>query len=245
MSKLDSILGKPRMIENVGLIYPVKIRDWEAFEEYGSIFQFKKEHFTKEQNDDTLLETIFKQGDSMLLLILVKALSIVLKIDEGLISPFANDGNVGFVLGGANTDYCIDQHNFDEVKQVILEQNLLIEPRVFKNKMFEEVANKWLEMQTKDGISLTLEDKLSTVAVWYGKRPSDFLDYTYYEFEAIFQRICQFQSFSSQSIMFANPYMDASNMKLIHFAESINLRKDPYEGFDKGIDLKTLKESVN
>lgn len=245
MSKLNSILGEPRIVENVGLIYPVKVRDWEEFEQYSAVFQFKKGHFTKEENDDTLLETIFKQGDPMLIAVLIEALSIVLKIDKELISPYVNKGKIGFVLGGADSDNYIDQYNFDEVKQVILEQNLLIEPRVFKNKMFEEAANKWLEVQSRDGISVTLEDKLSTVAVWYAKRPSDFLDYSYYEFEAIFQRICQFQEFSSQSIMFANPHADFSNMKFIHFAESINLRKDPYEGFDKGIDLKNLKESVN
>jgi len=248
MSKLTNIFGKSQYVEGIGEIYPIKVSEWEEFSEYCTILQLKKEHFTKGKPTEMKhLEVLFTQNEIMIIHALKQTLKMALHIEHDMFDPFANGetGRLGFAITEGEKFKIIDQDNFDEIRRIILNQNLLIEPRVFKNKYIEESYEAWLKTQSGKGVEITFEAKLTTVAAWEGKRPKDYLDYTYYELEAIFQRINKFFEFTSQSMMLANPYADPSSMKMIHFAESINLYRDPSEEFDKGIDLKTLKESVN
>ena len=153
-------------------------------------------------------------------------------------------GYYGYLINNDETGE-LNRDNYDKFRSVVMEQNLLIEPKVYKNPTVAAWAEKAAKAKSKDGISVTLEDKITTIATMDGRDFKDYDDYTYYQLEAKFERISKIEESRSQSIMFANPYADFSKMKLVHFAESINLRKDPYKDlFKDSSKLSKLEQGV-
>ncbi|WP_425203604.1 hypothetical protein [Priestia megaterium] len=245
MSHLKNLRGKPTFIEGIGNVYPIKIRDWEKFDNLKELISVKKEHFFIEdeaiKNFDLIMahaisdiEVRYKVEELLKLTLRCEMLNLV-KDDLGY---------YGYIVANEETGE-ITRDNYDKFRSVVMEQNLLIEPKVFKHPAVAKQAEKAMKERAKGGITITLEDKITTVATMDGRDFEDYEDYTYYQLEAKFERISKIEESRSQSIMFANPYADFSKMKLVHFAESINLRKDPYKDlFKDSSKLKKLDKAV-
>jgi hypothetical protein len=85
-----------------------------------------------------------------------------------------------------------------------------------------------------------MEEMLSTVSVFTGKHYWDLKDYTIYQLRSDFNRICKIEEYRTQSMVFANPYADLSKFKMDHFAEKIDMYKNPYDDVFK--DKSTMKK---
>ncbi|TPF17933.1 hypothetical protein [Priestia megaterium] len=232
MSSLKNIRGEPTFVEGIGNIYPIKIRDWEKFDSSKELISVKKEHFQIEDEKFTNFDVILLSASQNhgVLDKFKEVLKLTLKCE--LIELQEHNGRCYFLIGNEETGR-IDSDNYDVFRSTVMEQNLLIEPKVYKNPTVAAWAEKVMKKRAEGGISVTLEDKITTVATMDGRDFQDYDDYTYYQLEAKFERISKIEESRSQSMMFANPYADFSKMKLVHFAESINLRKDPYKDLFK------------
>ncbi|MFK7678823.1 hypothetical protein ACI3ER_12335 [Bacillus sp. Wb] len=245
MSHLKNLRGEPTFIEGIGNVYPIKIRDWEKFESMKEMIVIRKEHFYIKdeaiENFDIIMANVennYQVKDKF-----ESLLSLLLKCD--LLEKTRDDkGYSSYLIGNDETGE-ITRDNYDKFRSVVMEQNLLIEPKVYKNAVFAQWAEKSAKANSNGAISITMESKISTVAAMEGRDFEDYDNYTYYQFEDRFNRICKIEESRSQSIMFANPYADFSKMKLVHFAESINLRKDPYKDlFKDSSELGKLDQAV-
>lgn len=227
MDDLRNLFGEPKFVEGIGDVYPIQLSDWTIFNFYSPVIQLRLEQFENRTDDMTLFDCLIREGkkDQRILIMLKEALHMILKVED--IAFGESDGQHRFVYG---EEYEINRENYDEFRKVVMEQNLMIEPKIYKNKLMQKWAEMALKARSSKGIEMTFEDKITTLAAWDGNKPTFYKDYTYYQFEAMFQRMCQFKNFDSQSIMMANPYAAESVSKSMeHFAQSINLRKDPYD----------------
>lgn len=235
MSSLSHIFQKPNKIENVGEIYPVLLKDYDEFMDKANLLSYSYSHFDVEAVSNSLqmpkediklldlLMIISTQTDSAELAFdnLNVVFSIVLK--KKVDYSFGENG-LYFVCGD---EYLIDRNNYDEVRKVIMEQNLIFEPKVFKSKIAQEWAERVLQTRARSAVNITIEDMVTTVAVLSGKHYWDLENYSYYQLKAEFSRINKIKNYETNSMLLGNPY--ASDVKLDHYAENMEMFKSPYD----------------
>lgn len=236
---LNHIFGKPTYIDSVGNIYPVRMKDWDKFEENVRPLLLTKKHFQIEENIP-LLDLIVSLGFQEYTVInnLESIFKIVLRT-ENVVFVF-DEQRYAFII---NEKSVIHNRNYDEVRKVIMEQNLLFEPKVYKSKMMQEWAEKVLEARKKNAPNITLEEKINTIAAFNGKHYWDLEEYTIYQIEAEFARISAIKHYDTTSHLFARDYVNPADIKLDHFAEKIDLFKNPYDDLFKSKDkLKNINK---
>jgi hypothetical protein len=222
---INNLFGEPFFIERIGNVYPIRLIDWEKFESVIPVILQSEKHF----------ET---NGDFPLLDILIRGISdeaIVISLEIIFRLALRND-DVKFVVYDGNQykfqiddEHSITVENFPLIRNVIMQQNILFEPKIYKNKEVQKWAEKVLAARGKNAPNITMEDMLSTVSVFTGKHYWDLKDYTIYQLKSDFNRICKIEEYRTQSMVFANPYADLSKFKMDHFAEKIDMYKNPYD----------------
>jgi hypothetical protein len=228
---LDNILNKSIFVENFGNIYPVKLKNWDEFELNLNPVILGKDHIPLNIEDDfPLLDRLFALGrqDENVFMNLCKVFNIIAQSQKFQLLV----GEQDYVFVNENNQI-INRENYDGIRQIILQQNILFEPKIYKNPTIKKWAEKVLASRGKNAPNVTLEDKLSTVSVFSGKHYWELADYTMYQLNYDFNRICKVKNYDTQSMMFANPYADLSKFKLEHFAENINMYENPYDGIFK------------
>lgn len=237
---ISDIFSKPHYIKGIGEIYPVQLKDWEEFNICLNFLMLSEKHFETNENVPLFDMLIFGLKDIPIIDILLNAFKIVLRnenIDYTTMEYFH-----GFII---DENYTITHQNYNELREVILRQNLVFEPKVYKDKLMQEWANKVLEARNKNALNVTLEDMISTVAMVSGKHYWDLEKYTIYQIQQEFQRIMKYADYNSRMIMFANPYMDHSKISTEHFVENIDMYKSPYDDLFKSKDkLSNINKAI-
>jgi hypothetical protein len=233
---INNLFGEPFFIEGIGNVYPIRLIDWEKFESVIPVILQSEKHF--ETNGDYPLLDILIRGISDEAI--VKSLEIIFQL------ALRND-DVKFVVYDGNQykfqiddEHSITPENFPHIRNVIMQQNILFEPKIYKNPEVAKWAEKVLAARGKNAPNITIEEMLSTVSVFTGKHYWDLKDYTIYQLKSDFNRICKIEEYRTQSMVFANPYADLSKFKMDHFAEKIDMYKNPYDDVFK--DKSTMKK---
>jgi len=232
---LLNIFQKPREYESFGKLYPIRMKDWDEFEDYVQILMLSNAQFEGDDGSPLFrkLVAIGSQNNDLIfglqnLFNLVTRTSTFTIKFEGDDYWFSNDkGQI------------VNEFNYDELRKVILHQNLLIEPKIFKNKLMQEWADKVLKARQKDSANVTLEDMITSVAALSGKDYEKLSTYSIYQLKSEFYRWQQIKSFDAMSNLYGNPYA-ASEVKLPQFAEYLDLYADPYKDVfksDKGMNI--------
>lgn len=225
---LSNIFQKPSKIKDLGFVYPVKLRDWDEFEENVTPLMYSKNHLPTEEDIPLLDRLIFGLGDPKIIESLLKVFNIVFRCKGFTI--VSDESVYGFLN---ENKQIIHTQNYEEIRQIILHQNILFEPKIYKTPALQKWAEKVLKARGKNSPNVTIEDMLSTVSVMSGKHYWDLEEYTIYQLRYDFNRICKIKNFESQSMMLANPYADMSKMKYEHFAENFDMYENPYDGLFK------------
>lgn len=220
-----NLFGEPFFIEGIGNIYPIRLIDWEKFESVIPVILQSEKHF----------ET---NGDFPLLDILIRGISdeVIVKSLEIIFQLALRNEDVKFVVYDfdkykfqIDDEHSITADNFPLIRNVIMQQNILFEPKIYKNPDVAKWAEKVLAARGKNAPNITMEEMISTVSVFTGKHYWDLKDYTIYQLKSDFNRICKIEEYRTQSMVFANPYADLSKFKMDHFAEKIDMYKNPYD----------------
>jgi hypothetical protein len=233
---INNLFGEPFFIEGIGNVYPIRLIDWEKFESVIPVILQSEKHF----------ET---NGEFPLLDILIRGISdeVIVKSLEIIFQLALRNEDVKFVVYDfdkykfqIDDEYSITVDNFPLIRNVIMQQNILFEPKIYKNKEVQRWAEKVLAARGKNAPNITIEEMISTVSVFTGKHYWDLKDYTIYQLKSDFNRICKIEEYRTQSMVFANPYADLSKFKMDHFAEKIDMYKNPYDDVFK--DKSTMKK---
>jgi hypothetical protein len=238
---LSNIFQKPFELKGLGIVYPVKLINWDEFEENVSPIMLSKNHLelTIDQDLPLLDRVVIGLQDDRVINSLCKVFDIVLKSNSFKIIV----GNDSYMFMNEN-DQIVDSTNYDELRRIILHQNILFEPKVYKTPALQKWAEKVLKARGKNAPNVTIEDMLSTVSVMAGKHYWDLEQYTIYQLRYDFNRICKIKNYETQSLIFSNPYADLSNVKLDHFAENVDMYENPYDGVFKENKLTKLNSAI-
>jgi hypothetical protein len=239
MNKTEYIFAKPQYVAGVGNIYPVRLKDYDDFQECGGILYISKKHFG--DSEHPLLDMLFSSLKSLALteqqLInkLTKLFSIVLR-EEVFFG--CKDKFYGFLV---DHERYIDKKKYEQVREIIMKQNLMFEQKVYKNKLVQEWAEAAMEAKMKNTANITIEDMITTVSVVKGKDYDEMQEkYTIYQLYADFYRIRKIKKFDTDTL-----FCTVSNEVTVEdFAESLDLFKNPYDDLFVSKDKLKKLDSV-
>lgn len=240
MDSVKYILRKPDYVDGVGEIYPITLENYDEFMNMTNIISLSYDHFQEViENNERKIILARQMGidpDDIRLYDLIKFLSLEF---ENPLVMFRNLENV-FSLVLQNTvkfnsqlqTFIIDESgeinrdNYDIVREIIMRQNLLFVPKVYKNKLMQEWAEKALKARAKNSIDSTIEDMITTVSVLGGKTYDQLKKYTIYQLKAEFNRILKIETFRSYQLY---KIAGAEDIPNVHFAENIDMFINPYD----------------
>lgn len=229
MEKLKYIFAQPDYIEgydknNPIYIYPVRLKDYDKFIEVSHLLHISKNHF--EENENPLLVLVFMcmQQLNLTLEEMIRKLEDTFSIVTRKDVKFTSNKNFeGFVIDSTNI---ITTQNYEQIREIIMKQNLIFEQKVYKNKLVQEWANKVLESKSKNSAKISIEDIITTVSVYKGKDYEELIEYTIYQLYADFYRIRKMKKYDTDTL-FAT--VSAEKFTIEDFAEEINMFKSPYD----------------
>lgn len=234
METVKYILALPDYIDNVGYIYPIRLKDYDLFSQCTIPLYYSKFDFDEEIQHYPLLDLIVTSGlqnpniihSLQTLFSLATRKKVTFALKEDSLDDYS------FVI---DDEHSITRDNYDVVRQTLMKQNLIFEQKKFKNKIVAEWAEKVIKARAKNGIKMTIEDMISTVSIYKGASYDDLAEQTLYQLNADFQRLNKFKSYDTSISLASVAGVD----KLEHFASELNLFKNPYD------DLFVSKDKLN
>lgn len=164
----ELLANEPCIIDDKCIIYPLTIKEYSKLIKYSIYLQFSRERL-KLNKDMNLLSTT--------ILLLIQAMSesgegdIIKNIDkvvndfEKLFSLVTKKEvkcvRVGSMFKFQGDGVVIDDSNYEDVRKVIMTTNLMKEPKVFDDPLYEKMYYKSMKANRKEGASL--EDVILTV----------------------------------------------------------------------------------
>lgn len=236
MSVVGDIFNHSIFIDAIGEIHPITMKHYDTFMNGANIITIPFSYFdVKEEykSETKLLDLIYiyslqSEGEERKKLYeqMTSIFSTVLKKD---IEYVVDDDNGRFYFLSKNEDNEIDtiitRDNYDEIRSVIMKQNLLFEPKVFENKIKQEWAELVLANRAKNSVDMDIEDMITTVASFSGKHYWDLENYTIYQIKAEFARISKFKGFDTNLAMIGN----TDKISNLHYAEKTDIHVNPYD----------------
>lgn len=221
MDTVKYILGHPDFVQGIGNIYPVKVKDYDKFNECSNVLYITSQHFEFNVGDEyKLLDLLVVLENGKFVSQLEQLFSLVTREKVVFV---CSESNYGFVI---NEKYMINRDNYEEVRKIVMKQNLLFEQKVYKDKLVQEWAERAMRAKNKNGIKITIQDMITTISVFTGKNYEEISDMTIYQLQADFKRINRFQDYQT-SVDFK--CAGAEKVNINHFAGFINLFESPYD----------------
>lgn len=239
MDSVKYILGLPEVVDDIE-IYPVRIKDYDEFMGVVNALVYSKEHLIgslmkqgyvqddKQFKDVELLDMLmqFNTEDLSFIDMLVKAFTIVSKQEIEFV--FDEESNYyGFKI---DKHRYIDRYNYDKIRKIILKQNIIFEPKVYKYEATQKLAEKILKARAKNSLNTTIEDMISTIVVRSSLSFKDLMDCTIYQVQHLFRRILSFESYRRDTLF--QTVDSEGKIRPEHFAEEI-VFNDPYSDLFK------------
>ena len=236
MSSLVNIRGDAQIVDGLK-VYPIRIKDWDKFEDCSKVLLISKSHFDiPEGTEIPLLELLVRAiSDTSVVSDLEEIFRLCLR--DGTFEIVIENNDFAFMN---STNQFIHSGNYELVRKAIMEQNLLFEPKVYKDPLMQKWAQKVLEARSKNAPNITLEDMISTVAALSGKHYCDLDLYTVYQIRSEFERHCKVKDYD---VTITAQMNSTEKLDIVHFAENINLFKNPYDDVFKSKDK--LKNANN
>lgn len=225
---LQYIFAQPDYIEGIDkdnpiTIYPITLKDHDKFQECSKLLYISKKHF--EENSYPLLALVFMsyQQFDMSQEELIENLCLLFSmVTNRVVNFFQSENSDGFLL---DDDNIISVQNYEDVRAIIMRQNLMFEQKIYKTELMNKWAAKALLSKQKNASNISMEDVISTVSVGCSKHYYDLQNYTMYQIYSDFYRLRKTINYDS-SIQFK---CAGSDLTLEDYAESLDLFHNPYD----------------
>ena len=219
---------------------PIRLLDWELFQtiayeplrineelmrkqlkidESVSLYEYLVKYMMEKAKNETGRE---EYGLIILAQIFALAfrLPVELKVEE-------DDGTLGFVFCiDGNENDIINKHNYPQVREMIMEQNLIFEPLVAPNKKSQEAIDKAIERKKNSGSTTETNIESMIVLVSKGRKIDE--DYTFYQLQADYEMELRLEQSRATPVYRAV----GADIEPIVLAEVLSMHEDPYS-FDK------------
>lgn len=183
------------MIETVGEVKPVPLKHYDKFMKNANIITFSEKHFDKDKikQEYDWINFELKLFDCLLLSLppaameeyLYHTLSIAFQQEVEL-----HNGNTLEAYYSIGKDGgIVNRDNYDEVREVIMKQNLLFEQKVYKGKLAKEYAELAMKEKARNSIEIDIEAMITTVSIFGGINLHSLRHYSVYQLHALFSRI--------------------------------------------------------
>jgi hypothetical protein len=223
---LKHIFAQPEYVEGIGDVYPIRLKDFDKFQECSGILYISKNNF-KNCDDVPLLDLIFVCAEQLgftpieLISTFEKLFSLVLRKEVKFIE-FKSYFDI-------ENKYKIDALNYEKLRSVIMNQNIIIEPKVYKTEIMNKWAQKALIAKQKNAPKITMEDMITTISVESQKHYWDLENYTIYQIYSDFYRIRKIMNHNISVQYKSSQNYDPSSISVEDFAESLDLYHNPYD----------------
>lgn len=229
MNILD-VLGLPREVLGAGYVYPIKVVDADRFYNTSNILTYSKATLSmdnEELSDIKLLDLLLyidSKGEEVGVVIesLIELIRLCTRCDDVIFDY----ERLTFMIG---KDKFIDSTNYDEFRKIVMEQNLVFEPRTYKNKHMQRWAEKARIAKSKNSPNISLGGMLNMISVITGKKYSELKEYTLYQVLIDFRRINMLKEFDV-GVLFRS---QGADLNIPDYTEDIDLYKHPDEDLFK------------
>jgi hypothetical protein len=236
VSMLKHILGQPEIVEGVGEIHPVQLKNYDLFIECSNCLYYTIRHFEEEYQKYPLLELLVVGIRSFdVISNLTQLFSIVTKRNCTYSEP-----NLQFILEDGKI---IDSTNYEIVREIVMRQNLMFEQKIYSDPRVQAAMIKAFEAKNKSNIRIEIEDIVTTVSVFSGKHYWELSEYTIYQLRADFNRISKLKKYDTDTLF---KTVSTEKFNIEYFAEHVDMFKSPYDldNFTKSKDQVNKLDSA-
>lgn len=230
---INSLLSGKEFLDEVGWIYPIRLKDYDQFQEVSNLLIYSMDFFKLDNPDIDKHFNLF----GCLIYAKYKEVNGIPRIDSKFISDmslliklttqkdvFFNYNSYSFDI--VDTKYSINQNNYDAYREIVMNQNLIFEPKIYKNKYTQRIAAKVIKSRQVGQPNIQMEDKISTVVALTGVGFDQIKDYTIAQLEDQFNRVIKINNYQT-SMLFKTVSTDVPNPDF--FACHIDLHTNPYD----------------
>lgn len=189
---LKDYLGKFEEVGGIKL-YPVKVLDWEEFQPLSSKFLLYGYDFLDYRlgaGEETLLFDLVvsiitndilngSKEQCQALKDFERMFSIILRTESKLMLD-KGTGKWWLEFDNGDNKGKIDRDNYDEIRDVVMRQNLIHEPLIVEDEYSQEIIDEGIKAMSKGGSKSDLESMVAYVVNLKGIDASEMSDYSYY-----------------------------------------------------------------
>lgn len=224
---LKHILQNSEYVNGVGKIYPIRLLDEDEFSRHSGILTISKKSLQMEDTHYKLLDTLIlgiedREKSNIIINDFLKIFRLVLRRKIHFVH---REKSYEFISDDDEDECSINSENYDLVRQIIMKQNLIFEPKVFKDKRAQEWANKVLAVRAKNN-KITIEDMITTVSIYSGIDINILKEYSKYQLQASFYRVNKIKAYDT-SIQFT--CAGGKDIEIPDYTGEIEMFKSPYD----------------
>lgn len=220
---------------------PVRLMDWEKFIPVAyEMLRLNNELLRKRLKlDESILlydyvidymikmsEERFGQEGSFALVLICSVFSLCYRLPvEPMLQKKDGEVNLVFKIGDNDEDL-ITRDNYEEIRAMIMEQNLIFEPIVAPNKKSQDIIDKAIERKRSSGSNV--ETNLESMIILVSKSRPITEDYTYYQLQADYEMVLRLE----QSRAIPTYRAVGADIDPIELGAILSIHEDPYS-FEK------------
>lgn len=220
---------------------PVRLMDWEKFIPVAyEMLRLNNELLRKRLKlDESVLlydyvidymikmsEERFGQEGSFALVLICSVFSLCYRLPvEPMLQKKDGEVNLVFKIGDNDEDL-ITRDNYEEIRAMIMEQNLIFEPIVAPNKKSQDIIDKAIERKRSSGSNV--ETNLESMIILVSKSRPITEDYTYYQLQADYEMVLRLE----QSRAIPTYRAVGADIDPIELGAILSIHEDPYS-FEK------------
>ena len=220
---------------------PVRLVDWEKFIPVAyEMLRLNNELLRKRLKlDESILlydyvidymikmsEERFGQEGSFALVLICSVFSLCYRLPvEPMVQKKDGEVNLVFKIGDNDEDL-ITRDNYEEIRAMIMEQNLIFEPIIAPNKKSQDIIDKAIERKRSSGSNV--ETNLESMIILVSKSRPITEDYTYYQLQADYEMVLRLE----QSRAIPTYRAVGADIDPIELGAILSIHEDPYS-FEK------------
>ena len=229
LNRIKTYCGKPIEVSRAGYLYPVRILEWEEFTKLAGRFLMTSDEFLRKR---LKLEEEIKLFDFITLQAIMTSKTGFenLKEMEQLFSiVFRSEvkanlrGRVGnkevyFIVDGKGI---IDRNNYEEVRSIIMEQNLLFDPIVAKTAKSQEVIDRGIGRLRRGNPTVDVEAMIVVVSL---HKNINLDELTYYQLRADYEIITKIEANRAIPLYRVN----GAEVDMYNLTDELSIHNNPY-----------------
>ena len=171
-------------------------------------------------------EERFGQEGSFALVLISSVFSLCYRLPvEPMVQKKDGEVNLVFKIGDNDEDL-ITRDNYEEIRAMIMEQNLIFEPIIAPNKKSQDIIDKAIERKRSSGSNV--ETNLESMIILVSKSRPITEDYTYYQLQADYEMVLRLE----QSRAIPTYRAVGADIDPIELGAILSIHEDPYS-FEK------------